>query len=344
MNEWEVPLVLSLIHSLHLVMANLPNLSREIPYWDPRLFYGEERVLSTASITSLLSKQQDSDRIDLENRTLGVHIFEMSRVDLVGSRCDSEVLVYKLFPKPYAWHSAIRNSPYWFKLKRLFYLHTTLHHSPNWGFCLQWSILTDRVGSLPLYDPSQSNNDVLWRVYSAVEHNLYQRNNVRDKGPRNLRSRIMRTHFSSKTFSLSLVSSGTDSASSLINIKLHCSRTTIALVPHAFLDLCHSCIRGRVYDPYPWTWVTLLLLQARECGGNDALWLLRLDHNVMYSCLTLLGHLLWEPIYHVVRKLKQPMERNHDSQPTAAAQLPASTQYQLASHVRESYWKSILVW
>lgn len=30
-------------------------------------------------ITSLLSKQQDSDRIDLENRTLGIHIFEMSR-------------------------------------------------------------------------------------------------------------------------------------------------------------------------------------------------------------------------------------------------------------------------
>lgn len=47
----------------------------------------------------------------------------------------------------------------------------------------------------------------------------------------------MRTHFSSKTFSLSLVSSATDSASSLINIKLRCSRTTIALVPHAFLDL-----------------------------------------------------------------------------------------------------------
>lgn len=36
----------------------------------------------------------------------------------------------------------------------------------------------------------------------------------------------------------SLVSSATDSASSLINSKLRCSRTTIALVPHAFLDLC----------------------------------------------------------------------------------------------------------
>ena len=64
----------------------------------------------------------------------------------------------------------------------------------------------------------------------------------------------------------------------------------------------------------------------------------------MYSCLTLLGHLLWEPSYHVVKKHKQPMERNRDSQPTAAAQLRASTHYQLASHVRESYSKSILVW
>ena len=54
----------------------------------------------------------------------------------------------------------------------------------------------------------------------------------------------------------------------------------------------------------------------------------------MYSCLTLLGHLRWEPSYHVMRKLKQLMERSHDSQPTAAAQLRASTQYQLASHER----------
>ena len=201
MNEWEAPLVFSLIHSSLGLWQPLfcwwPTFQcLETPYWDPRLFYGEERALSRGSITSLISKQQDPGRIDLGNRehrestyskwagwALWLHGVTLKPL---STNC-SPGLVPDILPL--GIHSSSLS------LRDLFTFKSP--HSPNWGFCLQQNILTDRVGSLPLYDLNHSNTDVLWRLYSAIEHNLHQRNRVRDRAPRNLRSWIMRTYFSS---------------------------------------------------------------------------------------------------------------------------------------------------
>ena len=49
------------------------------------LFYGEERILPTGSITSLVSEQQDPGRIDLKNcEHWEIHIFRIRREGLVS--------------------------------------------------------------------------------------------------------------------------------------------------------------------------------------------------------------------------------------------------------------------